>query len=152
MKRPLILIICVIALLGACLCALAVWRFRGIPGLVKVEVSRNYKPAAQNANPLLNAIDSTMSDQEFESLVKHNPQYIAQKERRIGKRPLEYSILSDCVLARKTNLAKILIRHGADVEECRTFFTTSIQDEESLEFLTQVQADVASTAEEKSAK
>jgi len=117
--------------------------FKGIPGIFKVEVRRQYVPVVQN--PLAAALDNNLPDQEFEELVRRLPQWVNLREEQVGKKPLKWSVLSDCVLARKTNYIRILIRNGADVGESKDFFTRQLPEEESLQLLMQVIAEVAPT-------
>ena len=104
---------------------------------VRIEVKKDYVSVFQS--PLELALEYDSSDVRFGELLQKFPQSIFHRSQ-FGNN----SILSDCALLRKTNYARILIQHGADVEEAIRA-STKREDDEAVQMLRQLQASVVVT-------
>jgi hypothetical protein len=120
-----------------------VWK-SGIRG-IRVETSKQHSPAEEYAavggNPLSSAIDRNVSDEEFKELVASNPKWVSYASAMHGQTNLYFSVLSECVMDRKTNYTKILISYGADVRASKTLFE-AMDDKEAVAMLMQIQREV----------
>ncbi len=72
-------------------------------------------PVAAKDSPLRQALEYESPDEKFEELAKKYPEWISYRSDDPGS--ANSSILEDCALLKRTNYVRILIAHGADVEQ-----------------------------------
>jgi len=82
---------------------------------VHIFVKRN----APVLNPLALALEYESPDRKFEELVKQYPSWMRYRAP-LGDNESGMSILTRCAIVKNTNYVRILIAHGADVEETAT--------------------------------
>jgi len=91
------------------------------------------------ASPLECALDFESSDRKFEELVNTNPKWVEyQVTDPSGAK--HGTILSSCALVRRTNYVRILITHGADVEEAVKSLK-KVEADDAIKLLRQVQSE-----------
>lgn len=81
----------------------------------RVVLQPTIKPVSAEVNPLQTALRYDASEKKFEEIVSAYPDWIYFR----GSDPntWNYTILESCAILNKTNYVRILIRHGANVDE-----------------------------------
>ena len=106
----------------------------GCDRAVQVKVTK--EPVMYDRSPLIRLADKA-SFQEFEAAVTSHPEWINQKSKVI---PHDRGALAACAIMARTNHVRILIQHGADVQEALAWFEQE-NWEEPAQLITRVQAE-----------
>lgn len=81
----------------------------------RIKVQERIEPVMYDRSPLIRAMDK-LSDNEFEKQVQEHPEWINQKSKHLPDNA-NNSVLTACAITSRTNQVRILIMHGADVQE-----------------------------------
>ena len=105
---------------------------------VRLVVKQTESPVMAVTSPLKLALEYEASDEKFENLVKEYPEWISYRSSNKGA--FNWPILADCALLKRTNYVRILIAHGADVEEAVEYLKQT-GSEDAIDLLRQVQGE-----------
>lgn len=81
----------------------------------RIKIHQRIEPVMYDRSPLIRAMGK-LSDAEFEKQVQEHPEWINQKSKHLPDNA-NNSVLTACAITSRTNQVRILIMHGADVQE-----------------------------------